>query len=144
MVDGATPSTPAGLDNPGNYPYTAGGTLTQVGQAKSMEILSYGTPSGLTILILYIKPINVSGRKLSNLGWTKNVHCSLSISFIIASRVPRDRLHDRARTRPASPPPAPSAPPGRARPEPSYGIVTGRAQWLYRRAFWCAHYVRII
>jgi hypothetical protein len=38
----------------------------------------------------------------------------------------------------------PAAPPRRARPEPSYGIVTGRAQWLYRRAFWCAHYVRMI
>jgi hypothetical protein len=48
MVDGATPSTSAGLDNPGDYPYAADGTLTQVGQAKSMEILSYGTPSGLT------------------------------------------------------------------------------------------------
>jgi hypothetical protein len=69
---------PAGLDNPGNYPYAADGTLTQVGQAKSMEILSYGTPSGLTTNIKDLNPKRrLSERQKKKGRWPIKLACQL-------------------------------------------------------------------
>jgi hypothetical protein len=43
-----------GLDNARNCPYGAVDILRQVGQAKSLKALNYGTPSGLTIQFLFL------------------------------------------------------------------------------------------